>query len=153
MNDRTAQLQARTHDLQETSRSIRRLYEELTARAAGLRRRSDHHLDVLNELAHEVRTPLPGARALPELALDPPSHGEAAGVVREELESSVTSCAFSCGWRLSGAWGRFDLHGRVARAGPSFSSLRLRLFRRRRRASGVSSRGTLRGGKICYAPA
>ena len=60
--ERTAQLEARTRELEESNDSIRSLHEGLVGTLARLEERSRHHLEVLNTLAHEVRSPLIGSR-------------------------------------------------------------------------------------------
>ncbi len=67
--DRTAELQARTEELEETNRTIRSLYGEASRNFDALRERNDHHLQVLRTLAHEVRTPLAAAQGILRLTL------------------------------------------------------------------------------------
>ena len=67
--DRTAELQARTDELEETNRTIRSLYGEASRNFDALRERNDHHLQVLRTLAHEVRTPLAAAQGILRLTL------------------------------------------------------------------------------------
>lgn len=69
--DRTAELQARTLELEETTRSIRALYDESARNFDALRERNEHHLRVLNTLAHEVRTPLAAGRGILRLTTGP----------------------------------------------------------------------------------
>ena len=67
--DRTAELQARTDELEETNRTVRSLYGEASRNFDALRERNDHHLQVLRTLAHEVRTPLAAAQGILRLTL------------------------------------------------------------------------------------
>jgi signal transduction histidine kinase len=67
--DRTAELQARTRELEETNRSIRSLHAQTTRSFEALRERSRHHLQVLHTLAHEVRSPLAAGQGILRLAL------------------------------------------------------------------------------------
>jgi nitrate/nitrite-specific signal transduction histidine kinase len=53
----------RTGELLETNESVRTMYDEANANLEALRVRNDHHLEVLNTLAHEVRNSLAVARA------------------------------------------------------------------------------------------
>jgi signal transduction histidine kinase len=67
--DRTAELQARTQELEETNSAIRALYEEAAGSFEALRERNAHHLQVLHTLAHEVRTPLAAGQGMLRLVL------------------------------------------------------------------------------------
>ena len=66
---RTAELQARTDELEQTNRTIRSLYDETAQNFEALRERNDHHLGVLRTLAHEVRSPLAAAQGMLRLTL------------------------------------------------------------------------------------
>jgi signal transduction histidine kinase len=67
--DRTAELHARTRELEDTNGTIRALYDEATASFEVLRERNAHHLQVLHTLAHEVRTPLAAGQGILRLVL------------------------------------------------------------------------------------
>jgi two-component system CheB/CheR fusion protein len=67
--DRTAELHARTRELEDTNGTIRALYDEATASFEALRERNGHHLQVLHTLAHEVRTPLAAGQGILRLVL------------------------------------------------------------------------------------
>jgi signal transduction histidine kinase len=67
--DRTAELHARTRELEDTNGTIRALYEEATVSFDALRERNAHHLQVLHTLAHEVRTPLAAGQGILRLVL------------------------------------------------------------------------------------
>jgi signal transduction histidine kinase len=69
VTDRTAELQARTDELEETNRTIRLLYDETSESFEALRERNAHHLQVLRTLAHEVRSPLAAAQGMLRLTL------------------------------------------------------------------------------------
>ncbi|MGA2926925.1 MAG: ATP-binding protein [Solirubrobacteraceae bacterium] len=68
--DRTAELRARTEELECTSRSVRSLYEQATRSFDALSERNEHHLHVLHTLAHEVRSQLGAGVGLLRLALE-----------------------------------------------------------------------------------
>ncbi len=68
--DRTAELQARTQELEHANRSVHALYAEATGNFDLLHERNEHHLRVLNTLAHEVRSQLGAGLGLLRLALD-----------------------------------------------------------------------------------
>ena len=68
--DRTAELQARTEELERTNRSVRSLYIEATRSFDMLHERNEHHLRVLHTLAHEVRSQLGAGLGLLRLALE-----------------------------------------------------------------------------------
>jgi len=68
--DRTAELQARTRELEDTNQSVRSLYEQATRSFEALRERNEHHLRVLHTLAHEVRSQLGAGLGLLRLALE-----------------------------------------------------------------------------------